>query len=366
LDLEDIKKNSTNNSFIHHPGPVKNDWKEDFRTAVKSFQELSKHLDICVDNDLVVKKYPVFIPLELVHRIKEAGPNSALWKQFIPDPKELNNERGFLDPIGDKIQQETGQIIHRYSSRLLFLPTELCPVNCRYCFRKNELADNLLIESRMFQKSLKYIQEHTEVNEVIFSGGDPLILDNKILSQYLSKLIQIEHIQFIRFHTRTPIIIPSRITRDFTQLLASMRKKIIMMVHLNHEDELTPENENALKKLKDSGVEVFSQTVLLKGVNDSTTELKNLFLRLSQLGVIPYYLHHPDQVRGGMHFYLPISEGRKIYQSLRDELSGWMIPQYILDSADGQGKVPLYNPESYEFQGEIIDKNGNIRHHFEQ
>ena len=288
------------------------------------------------------------------------GPDSALWKQFLPSIEE-NSDLGRLDPIGDKIHAKNNQLIHRYENRVLFTPTTVCPVLCRYCFRKNELSEKDEIFNQNFLEAIAYLKANPEINEVIFTGGDPFILSNDKLAFYLQEFSTVESIKYIRFHTRTPVILPSRIEEGLLAVLASasaLFKRCMVMIHINHITELTPDVEEAIALLTENNIEVFTQSVLLKGVNDTTESLFDLFSALADLKVKPYYLHHPDEAKGAMHFYLSLEDGRRIFAPLHNRLPGWALPQYVIDIPGGEGKTAAFNSESFEFSGELINRNG--------
>lgn len=331
-------------------------WKTELKEAIKDTTDL----ELVLKRKIPKTPYPVFIPRRLAEKIYQGGPSSALWKQFVPHALE-NKNNGMIDPIGDHEYSKPGRIVHRYKNRLLFFPTPVCPINCRYCFRKNELANpDELFEGRL-KETVSYLYDNPEVNEVILSGGDPLILNDEKLENIFRAFSQIPSVKYLRIHSRTPIIIPSRITIEFSELLKKYRKSfhhLIIAVHANHFDEIDDDVSLALTRLKNSGVELLSQSVLLKEVNDDTSTLKKLFNSLSDLGVRPYYLHHPDRVKGAMHFYLSLTEGRMLYHSLRNELPGWMLPQYVIDIPGGEGKVPAFNPETFDFSGALLNKHG--------
>ena len=329
-------------------------WQEDMRTALKSAEDL-KHFFDC---EISTTPYSIFIPRTFAEKIKKGGYKSPLWKQFIPQ-KEENSPEGLLDPIGDKIYLKAPQIIHRYKNRALFLPTTICPVICRYCFRKNELSFSQDLFLPKFNETLDYLRNNPQIEELIFSGGDPLILSDEKLSYYLCEFEKIPSLKFIRLHTRTPIILPSRITDNLIAVLKNNSfKKVTVAIHVNHSDELDTEVREAILKMK--GLNLLSQTVLLKGVNDDSKILKELIQNLISLNIRPYYLHHPDKVKGGMNYYLEIEEGRKIYQTLRDEIPGWAIFNYVVDVPGGKGKSPAFNPESFVFSGNLMGKDGNL------
>lgn len=330
-------------------------WKDSFRTAFKDSKALESYLQV----PIAQTNYPIFIPKKLAQKIKQGGVNSALWKQFVPHEDE-NQMHGLKDPIGDQAHFKSAQIIHRYENRVLFTPTTACPVVCRYCFRKNELYSDEKLFQAQFTETFSYLTDHPEINELILSGGDPLILSDEKLDFYLEKFANIPHLKFIRFHTRTPIVMPERMTAQLIQLLQYHQKKfskLILVIHTNHVDEIDHEVKLMFNELKKAGIEVLSQTVLLKNVNDTENDLTKLFLELIEHNVRPYYLHHPDLAHGAMHFYLNLEAGRKIYAALRTKLPGWALPHYVIDLPEGRGKVSAFNPESFSFSGKLITKD---------
>jgi lysine 2,3-aminomutase len=332
-------------------------WTQDFKSALKTHKEITEFFEC----DFPEVKYPIFIPIVFAAKILMAGPGSALWNQFLPHSEENNIDLGRLDPIGDKIHAKNNQLIHRYENRALFTPTTVCPVLCRYCFRKNELASSDEIFDQKFQEAKAYLMANPEINEIIFTGGDPFILSNEKLAFYLQEFAEIESIKYIRFHTRTPIILPSRVDEGLLAILESAKhffKRSMVMIHVNHDSEITEDVIDAIALLNEQNIELYSQSVLLKGVNDSTEALYNLFSKLADNKVKPYYLHHPDEARGAMYFYLSLEEGRRIFAPLHNKLPGWALPQYVIDIPGGEGKIPAFNPENFEFAGSLINRNG--------
>lgn len=308
--------------------------------------------------DQVAKTYPQSIPLKFKKYLDQFSKDHPLNKQFIPSLEELS-ENGLYDPIGDQIHSKGDGIIHRYKSRLLFTPTTVCPIQCRYCFRKNELSQKDEIFSQNISTLINYLRLNPQVKEVILTGGDPLILNNQKLFKIFEELKG--HVDYIRIHTRTPIIIPKRIDDDFVEMIKYYQdyfKIISLSIHTNHELELYPEVLKSLGKLHQTNINLISQTVLLKDVNDNVEALKNLFMKLCENKIQPYYLHHPDKVKGAMHFYISLKIGRQIYGKLRDELPGFMLPHYVIDPANGKGKTLAYNSESLDFNGVFIDRFG--------
>ena len=336
-------------------------WTTEFKNAFRDLQSLYAFLAFDSSGlEEVASLYPVFLPKALAQKIKNQGPDGVLAREFLPLKSELA-ESGLADPIGDKNYLKAPQLIHRYPSRALFAPTTVCPVHCRYCFRKNELNQPDEIFKPEFEQTLDYLRAHSEISEIIFTGGDPFTLTNERLQFFINAFAAIPSIKDIRFHTRYPVILPERIEDGLLAVLSSATKKfrtVSVAVHANHASEFDDVAKVAIHKLAGSGIQLLSQTVLLKNVNDRTEDLLELFNLFIELKVRPYYLHHPDRVKGGMHFYLDLNSGRKLYHSLRKELPGWGIPQYILDLPGGDGKIPAFNPETHHFSGQLITLQG--------
>jgi lysine 2,3-aminomutase len=343
-------------------------WTSEFKEAFRNLKDLYRFLNWPVTDELsaVVKTYPVFVPRRLAERMKVEGPGGILAKEFLPHELEMDqdlNEKGFEDPIGDKTYLKAPQLIHRYKSRALFAPTTVCPVHCRYCFRKNELYQNDEIFQQDFVETLNYLKSHPEISEIIFTGGDPLTLSNDRLEKYLKAFSEISSIKDIRFHTRYPVILPERIDNEFLSIMLEANNRfrtLSIAIHCNHAVEIDEVAIIAIKKLSGTGIQLLSQTVLLKGVNDSQNDLLELINVFLELNIRPYYLHHPDRVKGGMHFYLPLSKGRELYHGLRTSLPGWAIPQYVIDIPGGHGKVSAFNPESTAYSGKLIGQDGTV------
>jgi lysine 2,3-aminomutase len=332
-------------------------WQSELSSAFRRADELSSFLGWPVPQ---LDSYPLLITRGFATLIRKQGPSGVLARQFLPHQEE-STQHGLLDPIGDQAHAKTAQLIHRYRNRALLIPTTVCPVNCRYCFRKNELlSDGPFAQER--EQTLNYLMQHPEIEEVIFTGGDPLILSDEKLGAWLEMLATIPHIRHIRFHSRVPVILPTRLTEDLSDLLESFagRFTMIMIVHSNHVSEWSDAAIKAVRHFRPGGLRWMSQSVLLKGINDSPLTLAELFRFFAQLDVRAYYLHHPDQVRGGMHFWLDLEAGRRIWGALHDQLPGWMLPQYVIDIPGGHGKTPAFNPEGHSFSGSLLDRSGQL------
>lgn len=336
-------------------------WQSSFREAFRSSDQLYQFLGI--EEKFADEVYPVFVTKNLAKRIKVSGEHSPLWRQFVPDRGELDEQGalGLYDPIGDSAHSKGSGIIHRYKNRLLFSPTTICPVNCRYCFRKNELAQKDEILKGKLDSLLTYLGKHPEVEEVILTGGDPLMLSDGKLEEIITALSG--KVKYLRLHSRVPVVMPERITQNLCSLFETASKcfeVFSLAIHANHTQEFDESVINAIKSLRACAVQLLSQSVLLKGVNDSAPELIALFKLFSRLGIRPYYLHHPDRVKGAMKYSLSLEKGRQIYSTLRNELPGWAIPHYVIDPENGQGKNLAYNPESLHFSGQLLDRFNQV------
>jgi lysine 2,3-aminomutase len=333
-------------------------WQLELKNAFRDSQSLRSFLGFDFAHNIEAN-YPLLIPRELAHAIKQQGPEGVLARQFLPHADELS-ENGLIDPIGDASYSKTSQLIHRYDNRALLIPTTVCPVHCRYCFRKNELQSDMF--SNDVEATLNYLSAHPEIEEVIFTGGDPLMLSDEKLANWLTLLSAIPSLKFVRFHTRFPVILPERFTPELQTLLEGFhdRFQILLVVHTNHADEWSELATATIKSFRPKGVRWLSQSVLLKDVNNSVADLSALFRKLASLNIEAYYLHHPDQVRGAMHFWLSLEEGRNIWGQLHTQLPGWMLPQYVIDIPGGHGKVSAFNPEGHHFSGSLLSRSGQL------
>jgi len=326
------------------------DWRESFRDSFKSTRDLSLFLSTPLDQN-VDEKYPLFVPRRITEKIKKLGLNSPYAKQFLSQSVELDlktQEQGLIDPIGDELYLKAPQLIHRYENRALFTPTTICPVHCRYCFRKNELYSSKEIFHSEFEKTIDYLRSHPEIEEIIFTGGDPFTLSDEKLAFYLEAFSKIDHLKYLRFHTRYPVILPERFGENLLNLLEEFKTRFLqttIVIHANLAEEFDEDSVIAIKKLDNIGLKLLSQSVLLKDVNNDLKTLTLLIEKLLSLGIRPYYLHHPDLVKGGMHFYLSEAEGRELYYKLRKKFPGWALPQYIKELPLGAGKSLVSNLE---------------------
>ena len=290
----------------------------------------------------VAERFSVAITADLAALIDPADPADPIAAQFVPSAAELRDSpEDRPDPIGDERHSPLPGIVHRYPDRVLLKPTLICPVYCRFCFRREQVGqgDGSLPPDAL-DRAFAYIETHSEVWEVIVTGGDPFLLSPRRVAEIVQRLDAIAHVAAIRFHTRVPVAEPGRVGAELTQALAA-EKAVYVVIHANHPRELTPPMREAVGRLVRAGIPVLSQSVLLRGVNDDAAVLETLFRGLVAMRVKPYYLHHPDLAPGTGHFRLGIDEGQRLVGALRGRVSGLCQPSYVLDIPGGWGKVPV-------------------------
>lgn len=315
----------------------------------------------------VSKKYAVGLTPHVLETMQGSVAIDAVAKQYIPQIEELKTTpEENPDPIGDYAHTPVKGLVHRYPDRLLLKLANVCAVYCRYCFRREMVgpgSDVLNAEEK--QNAFAYIRDNKNVWEVILTGGDPLVLSARQLSETLDELCAIDHVKVIRIHTRIPAADPKRITDELCAAL-KREKAIYVAVHINHAQEITPQVETALKKLHEAGCVLLSQSVLLKGVNDNPHILEDLFRKLAALRVKPYYLHHPDLAPGTSHFRLSLKEGKEIVKKLLGRVSGICQPHYMLDIPGGHGKVPVTRDYIFEEKENeyIVEDFEGFKHHY--
>ena len=264
-------------------------------------------------------------------------------RQFVPSVQETEIAAAELaDPIGDEARSPVKGIVHRYTDRVLLKPLHVCPVYCRFCFRREKVGPGgEALSADEMAAALAYIRARPEIWEVILTGGDPLMLAPRRLADLMNALAAIPHVAIVRLHSRVPIVDPGRVTAELVQALKPGRVGVWLAVHCNHARELAGPTRAALARLADAGLPLMGQTVLLKGVNDEVETLEQLMRALVAARVKPYYLHHPDLVRGTGHFRVSIEHGQALMRALRGRLSGLAQPTYVLDVPGGHGKVPV-------------------------
>ncbi|MBX9704489.1 MAG: KamA family radical SAM protein [Silvanigrellaceae bacterium] len=320
-------------------------WAQQLRKGLVTTKQLAEHGFISKDTldkyDEVKDNFDIRVPQAFVESLKQG--NKALLKQVIPTTEELFFLPEELeDPIGDEAWTPVEGITHRHPDRVLFKPTYLCGVYCRFCFRRYKVSNsNFNLSEETVEKAIQYIADHPEIWEVIFTGGDPLTLTDKKLTSLFSHLNKISHVKVIRFHTRIPSVLPERIHENLIKILKNTNKSVWISLHINSADEYSEDCKKAIALLADSGIPLILQTVLLKDVNDSVDDLTRLFRDSIQNKVKPYYLHYPDLAKGTDHFRIPLQHALDIMKQLRRKISGVCMPTFVVDIPGGHGKIPL-------------------------
>lgn len=314
--------------------PWSTPWQQQLKEAVRSVPELLRLLNLS-QHPIAARAdqnphFPIRVPLSYVRRMTPGDPNDPLLLQVLPQTIEQQPSAGFTDdPLQEKQHNPVPGLVHKYPGRALLITTQACAVHCRYCFRQHfPYADNRLT-SRQWQPALDYLRQRPDIHEIILSGGDPLSLDNKALAELIGALEQIPHLTTLRFHSRTPIVLPARIDPGLLDLLEGTRLNTVMVLHANHARELTSELHPALTALRIKGTMLLNQTVLLKSINDRADTLAELSHALFSQGVMPYYLHVLDPVAGAAHFDIPDSEARGLWQQLQAQLPGYLVPRLV-------------------------------------
>jgi len=332
-------------------------YKDILRNSIRSFEDLEKWLTgqkARVDPRLkdVIAKYPMRVNTYYLGLIEKM--NDAIWKQAIPDVEELVHYMDLsedpLDEEGDIPLGGPRTIVHRYPDRILFLVSNECAMYCRFCTRKRKVGDERKNPSMEdIRKGIEYVASHEDIRDVLISGGDPLLISNNRLDEILGKLKEIPHLGIIRIGTRVPCVWPQKIIED-KELVEVLRKhtsqslknpQLFINTHFNHPNEITNESFQAIKILRELGIPLGNQTVLLKGVNDDTDVMRNLVHSLGKLGVRPYYLYYADLVEGTGHFRTQVYKGKEICRDLCGSTTGFLRPAYVVDAQGGRGKVPV-------------------------
>lgn len=323
-----------------------NDWRWQLRNRIRDLDGIARILELSDSETEAIQRRQGMLPLGVTpyyaSLIDPCDPNQGIRRTVVPTLEEFDYqpfERA--DPLGEEDHSPIPGIVHTYPDKVLFLVTDFCATYCRYCTRSRMVGGGeFLPKPSMWDAAIDYIAARPEIRDVLLSGGDPLILSDGKLDQLLTRLRAIPHVEFIRFGTKIPAVLPQRITPEF---LAMIKKHhpIFFSIHFIHPDELTPEVQAACNALADAGVPMGGQTVLLKGVNDDPETMKALNLGLLKVRVKPYYLHQCDPVLGSAHFKTPVQAGLDILKSLHGHTTGYAVPTYMIDAPGGGGKVPV-------------------------
>ncbi|MXZ44295.1 MAG: EF-P beta-lysylation protein EpmB [Gammaproteobacteria bacterium] len=317
-------------------------WQGILRSSVRSVVELKHLLELqesqidWVENP----EFPLQIPRTFIQRMEKRNPLDPLLLQVAPSRAELNSFKGYTtDPLIERDFIQSGGVVKKYANRALVIATGACPVHCRYCFRRHfDYAANQLAD---FQKTLETLAGDPSIVEVILSGGDPLTLSTSKLDAFVQHLEKLAHIAILRIHTRFPVMIPQRITPAFVEILSKTRLKVVVVVHINHPNEIDDSVHRAIQQLRSAQIDVFNQSVLLKGVNDSVGILSELMFRVFEIGVVPYYLHVFDPVAGAHHYDTSEKTALALWKKLQAQLPGYLVPRLVREVPHEAAKTIL-------------------------
>ena len=322
-----------------------NNWHWQIKNSARSIQQLSRYISLS-DSEIKPDGNNHSLPLRItpyyISLLDRMNPDHPLRKSVVPVFDEFIVHPGEnADPLSEEHDSPVENIVHRYPDRVLFLVTGFCSTYCRYCTRTRMVAtDKCHVGVKAWEAGINYIQDHKEVRDVLISGGDPLTMPDLHLEYLLSRLRNIQHVEIIRIGTKVPVVMPQRITRPLVNMLKKYHP-LYLSIHFTHADEMTVEVKEACEKLANAGIPLGSQTVLLKGINNSVEVMKNLMHTLLRARVKPYYIYQCDPVLGSGHFRTTIKEGLDIMEGLRGHTSGYAVPTYVVDAPGGGGKIPL-------------------------
>ncbi len=320
-----------------------NDWKWQFRNRITSLESLREYMPVTPEEEKAFqaagKNLPFAVTPYYLDLINPFNAQDPIRKTVIPRLAEfMTAAHESIDPLGEDADMPVPGLVHRYPDRVLFLINETCSVYCRYCTRSRVVGSG---EHRVeYEAIYDYLRKTPAVRDVLISGGDPLVMADHKLESVIQNLRAIPHLDIIRIGTKMPVVLPQRVTDD---LLAMLKRyhPFYMSIHFLHPDEITPEVEDACNRIADAGIPMFSQTVLLKGVNDHPETMKELMLKLLKIRVKPYYIYQCDPVQGTSHFRTRVKTGMDIMEHLRGHITGYGIPTYVIDAPGGGGKIPV-------------------------
>jgi L-lysine 2,3-aminomutase len=313
-------------------------WQQALSEAFTDLPSLLEYLHI-KENDLsemnlALKDFSLRVPREFAALMRPGDANDPLLRQVLPSGLELAPLPGFIEnPVGDREAEVQPGLLHKYHGRVLIIATGACGVHCRYCFRRHYPYEKGSASPKQWASILTHLEQEKTIQEVILSGGDPLMMSDEKLMGWISDLSSIPHLKRLRIHTRLPVILPQRVIPELTESLSSSRLKITMVIHANHPNELSSHVAEAMAMLKQQSITLLNQSVLLKGVNDKLDTLTALSERLFEIGVLPYYLHLLDQVAGAAHFEVNEADTLVLHRGLREKLPGYLVPKMVRENA---------------------------------
>ncbi|EKD77035.1 MAG: hypothetical protein ACD_42C00498G0004 [uncultured bacterium] len=325
--------------MIFHPA-----WQTALSTAITTISELSEMVKVDLGESGLVhqaqQSFALRVPREFVSRMEKGNARDPLLLQVLPQAIEMQSVSGFLnDPLYENDKNPVPGLLHKYPNRVLLTLTGACAIHCRYCFRRHfPYADN--VPSRVNgNRALQYIAQDNQIDEVILSGGDPLVLKDHLIAEWVMQLEKITHVKRLRIHTRLPIVIPQRVTPEWIDWMQRSRFQIVIVLHCNHANEIDESVLQAVSKLREAKIILLNQSVLLKDINDSASALVNLSKKLFEAGVLPYYLHLLDKVNGAAHFDVSEEKANQLLSDIKKKLPGFLVPKLAREIAGMLHKV---------------------------
>ncbi|ACR67627.1 EF-P beta-lysylation protein EpmB [Edwardsiella ictaluri] len=332
--------------IITQKGQPREDWLQQLADVVTDPADLLAQLGLSDHPQWLAgcearRLFPLRVPHAFISRIRRGDPNDPLLRQVMSDAAEFIETPGFsTDPLAEQHSVVPG-LLHKYQNRALLLVKGSCAVNCRYCFRRHFPYQENQGTRANWQRAVAYLCEHPELDEIIFSGGDPLMAKDHELDWLFTQLEQLPHLRRLRIHSRLPVVIPARVTDALCQRMADSRLQMILVTHINHANEIDEALSEAMERLKQAGVTLLNQSVLLRGINDNADTLAALSNALFEAGILPYYLHVLDKVQGGAHFMVPDDEARRLMNGLLSRVSGYLVPRLTREIGGEPSKTPL-------------------------
>ena len=328
---------------VSQPINLHSDWKTELSHCVNSIDELLNQLGLRAEDlnatEQAATEFSIKVPQSFVQLMEYGNPNDPLLKQVLPITSELQVDNNFsTDPVDESSFNPVPGIVHKYRNRVLMIISPNCAINCRYCFRRHFPYDENRQSKQQWLKALDYLKTKPEINEVIFSGGDPLAANDHFLRWLTAEIESIQHIKRLRIHTRLPVVIPSRVDDQLLNWLGNTRLKPTLVLHINHANEIDEALRQGVDRLKKSGITVLNQSVLLKGINDNSDQLISLSEKLFDAGIMPYYLHMLDPVQGASHFDVSMDRAVEIFRQIQTELPGFLVPKLVQERAGERSK----------------------------
>jgi EF-P beta-lysylation protein EpmB len=319
-------------------------WQIELAGAFRQPHALLQHLGLDADtldySEQGLMQFPLRVPKNFADRMQYGNPDDPLLRQVFPYCDESKSPEHYqFDPLFETDARISAGLLQKYASRVLMITTSVCAIHCRYCFRRHYPYQKDALNLEQQEQAMDFIRNNPDIVEVILSGGDPLLLADKPLSTMIEHIAGIDHVQRLRLHSRVPVVLPSRISIDFLDILLSTRLKPVMIVHINHTNEINDEVVMVLNRFTDRNIPLMNQSVLLKGVNDNADTLIELSHRLFDVNVIPYYLHMLDPVVGSSHFEVPETTAKTIHAEMKARLSGYLVPKLVREIPGSLGKT---------------------------